>query len=168
MFQSHKGYAGLEIAFSRATFSDFNVSNKPFYFIDFFLHLGFSPLADGRTAIYGIFGGGLVYYSESGDDFSGTSPVSPWGIPITPSGYPPEYYLEKSVGAVMWGVGVRINVISNIVLSAEYKSMYNSFSEANFNRPAPGMPDWYYTNDKFDPIGSRVSIGISYMIGNFE
>lgn len=164
LFSTRKGYAGLELGFLRSTFSDPNVTKKPFYFFDLFLHFGLSPWANGRSAFYGIFGGGLVYHSDEAGDLGGPSPAyDPWN-PSSSLSNPPSFYLEKSVGAVMWGLGARMNVISDIILSVEYKWMYNSAEEANMNSPVPSMPGWYYSSPTFDPIGNRFSIGVSYII----
>jgi opacity protein-like surface antigen len=168
LFSSHQGYAGLELGFSRAKFSDLNVTDKPFYFFDLFLHFGVSPWADGRSAFYGIFGGGLVFHSEEGNDMGGLSPAASGWTPTTPLGTPPDYYLAESVGALMFGIGARFSPLSNITLSVEYRWMYDSSPETDFSSPVPGMSGWYYAHDKLDPIGNRFSVGISYVLSALE
>jgi hypothetical protein len=164
MFSSRQGYGGLELGFLRTSFSDPNVTGKPFYFFDLFLHFGLSPWADGRSAFYAIFGGALVYHSDEGEDLGGLTPVAGGWDPSSSFSNPPDYYLAKYVGAVMWGVGARMNVVSDIIVSVEYKWMYDSSAETDFSQPVPGMSGWYYGHSKFDPIGNRLSVGISYVI----
>ena len=158
-FSSHKGYLGLELGFLRTSFSDPNITDKPFYFFDLLLDFGYSPWADGRSAFYGILGGALVYHSDESEEMGGVVPA----FGSIASTTPPNYCLGKDVGAVMWGLGARFNPISKIVVSVEYKWMYNSQEEANTNAPVPGMPGWYYTSPSMDPIGTRFSVGISYI-----
>jgi opacity protein-like surface antigen len=159
-FSSRQGYLGLELGFLRTSFSDPNITDKPFYFFDLLLDFGISPWADGRSAFYGILGGGLVYHSDESEEMGGVFPAFGSATPTTP----PNYCLEKHVGAVMWGLGARFNPVSNFIVSIEYKWMYNSQEEANMNAPVPGQPGWYYTSPSFDPIGTRFSVGISYII----
>jgi hypothetical protein len=166
LFSTRQGYAGLELAYSWSNFSDPNVQKKSFHFFDLFLHFGLAPAEDARLALYGIFGGGLLYHSEEDESDLGPFPLGP-SAPL-PSGPPPDYYLATSVGAVMWGFGVRARPMGNLVLSFEYKWMYDSSSELDMDRPVPGMEDWYYTKSSFDPIGNRLSIGISYVFSILE
>jgi len=166
LFSTRQGYAGLELAYSWSNFSDPNVQKKSFHFFDLFLHIGLSPAAEARFALYGIFGGGLLYHSEEDESDLGPVPLDPFATPSFAS--PPDYYLAESVGAVMWGFGMRVRPVGNLVLSFEYKWMYDSSSELDMDRPVPGMSDWYYTKSSFDPIGNRLSIGISYIFSMLE
>lgn len=138
------------------------MTDKPFYFFDLFLHFGVSLSPDGMSAMYGTIGGALVYHSE--DDDEGLSPSPGGSSPTTASGVRPNYYLATTIGAFMFGAGARYCPLSRVVLNAEYKWVYNSTSEF---KPVEGQPGWFYAGgntSKLDPIGIRVTIGVSYVL----
>ena len=153
------GYGAAEFEFSWANFSDPNVSKKTFYFFNLYIDIGIAIYDKFGFAVFGSFGGGLIYHSEGSDN---DYPQSFFDMNDFTPGYNQDYYLEKYTGGVMLGGGVRISPIPAILLTFRYYAIYNSASELDFDNPGPSA-NTYYTKPSFEDIGNRISISISYV-----
>jgi len=149
------GYGAFELGFSMPRFTDPQVTNKRFYFIDLLvLHLGLSTWPQNNDfwfAFYGIFGISLAFHTEDKDQWN-----------------QPSYYQATSDGYGSVGLGAKVSPLRGFILSIEYKAMVASHEKMEKVDEGPGWIELRGTGaSEFESIGSRLSVGISYIF-HFE
>lgn len=150
-----RGFAGLELEFSRARFNRIDGQQKQYYSFNLFVDVGIFFTPDPPVGIFASFGGGVLYHAV--DD------LSSWWMSSPSSA---SDYLDKYEYPFIFGFGLKGSPVTSLVLKCEYRFMYRTTTGTG--APVPGKEGWYYAESRWYSLGQRFAIGISYNFGSLD
>lgn len=145
------GYIAGELEFHSPKFSDERITDRRIPTWNLLLDLGIVlPLPYVPIVLYGTIGLGWMHQTDYEEDWLGEG-----------------FYenLEKNIIPEIFGMGIKISPIRNLILEAELKFLrepYAVYSEGTHYLPAGSSP----ASHGSDPMGQRFAFGITYIFGS--
>lgn len=145
------GYIAGELEFHSPKFSDERVMDRSIPTWNLLLDLGIVlPLPYVPIVLYGTIGMGWMHQADYEEDWLGEG-----------------FYenLEKNIFPEIFGMGIKISPVRNLILEAELKFLrepYASYAEGTHYLPAGSSP----ASHGSDPMGERFAFGVTYIFGS--